>query len=101
MMLKFEACLSVDVKGRSGGIAMMWRNVENCNVLNYSRSFVNIIVTDSEKGDWRLTCYYGFPKRSRRRLAWDMLREIRDMSNLLWCVIGDFIDLLSQQDKKR
>lgn len=61
VLLKFEACLSIDVEGRSGGIVMIWRKVGNCNVLNYSRNFVNIIFTDSEKGDWRLTCYYGFP----------------------------------------
>lgn len=29
-----------------------------------------------------------------------MLRDIRDMSNTTWCIIGDFNDLLSQQDKR-
>lgn len=100
VLLKFEGCLSVDVEGRSGGLAVMWKNTGSCSVLNYSRNFVNIIVNDSEKGDWRLTCYYGFPERSRRKLAWDMLWEIRDKSNLQWCVIGNFNDLLSQQDKR-
>lgn len=76
------------------------KNNNKYNVLNYSRHYVNIIVTDSVKGDWRLTCYYGFPERSRRRLAWDMPRDLRYMSNLPWCVIGDFSDLLSQQDKR-
>jgi hypothetical protein len=68
--------------------------------MNYSRNFINIIVEDVEKGVWRLTCYYGYPERNRRRMAWDLLRELRDMSPLPWCVIGDFNDLLSQEDKK-
>lgn len=29
----------------------------------------------------------------------DMLHEICDMSSILWCIIGDFNDLLTQQDK--
>jgi hypothetical protein len=58
-----------------------------------------MIVEDREAGDWILTCYYGFPERARRRDAWDLLRELRDTSSLPWCIIGDFNDLLSQQDK--
>jgi endonuclease/exonuclease/phosphatase family metal-dependent hydrolase len=100
IMLNYDSCLSIDVEGRSGGLAVMWKNSVKCSVMNYSRNFINIIVEDSDKGDWRLTCYYGYPERSRRRLAWDLLRELRDMSNLPWCVIGDFNDLLSQDDKK-
>ncbi|XP_050918449.1 uncharacterized protein LOC127135862 [Lathyrus oleraceus] len=27
------------------------------------------------------------------------MRELKDMSNVPWCIVGDFNDLLSQQDK--
>ena len=53
---------------------------------------------DREAGDWRLTCYYGFPERACRRDAWDLLQELWDVSSLMWCVIGDFNDVLFQQD---
>jgi hypothetical protein len=95
VMLKFDACLSIDVEGRSGGLSVMWKENMKCRIMNYSRHFINIIVSDGDKGDWRLTCYYGYPERSRRRQAWDLLRELRDMSTLPWCIIGDFNDLLS------
>jgi endonuclease/exonuclease/phosphatase family metal-dependent hydrolase len=98
--LKFDACLSVDVEGRSGGLSVMWKQNVQCSILNYSRNFINLIVTDGDRGDWRLICYYGYPERGRRRQAWDLLREIRDMSNLPWCIIGDFNELLSQADKQ-
>ncbi|GAU35928.1 hypothetical protein TSUD_69610 [Trifolium subterraneum] len=57
-------------------------------------------VEDEQWGEWRLTCYYGYPERSRRRAAWDLLRGLGSMSSIPWCVIGDFNDLLSQADKK-
>jgi hypothetical protein len=67
--------------------------------MNYSRNFINLIVKEKDEDEWRLTCYYGYPERGRRREAWDLLRELRDMSELPWCIIGDFNDLLSQEDK--
>jgi hypothetical protein len=69
VMLKYDACLSIDVEGRSEGLAIMWRDTVKCRVMNYSRNFINIIVEDGEKGEWRLTCYYGYPERNHRRMA--------------------------------
>ncbi|GAU48815.1 hypothetical protein TSUD_99870 [Trifolium subterraneum] len=87
-------------KGRSGGLAVFWKDSSKCEVVNYTRNFINMIVKDEQWGEWMLTCYYGFPERSRRRAAWDLLRELRNMSSIPWCIIGDFNDLLSQADKK-
>ncbi|XP_031106177.1 uncharacterized protein LOC116010810 [Ipomoea triloba] len=49
---------------------------------------------------WRMTCYYGYPERSRRREAWDFLRSLADRSALPWVVIGDFNDLQYQHEKR-
>ncbi|XP_058758626.1 uncharacterized protein LOC131631872 [Vicia villosa] len=98
--LKFDSCLSIDVEGRSGGLAVLWRNTGCCSVSNFSRNFINLDIKDENRGVWRLSCYYGFPERNRRRLAWDMLRDIWSMSDSPWCIIDDFNDLLSQEDKR-
>jgi hypothetical protein len=98
--LNFNSCLSIDVDGRSGGLSVMWRSSINCRIVNYSRNFINMIVEERENEEWRLTCYYGFPERERRRDAWELLRNLRDMSDLPWCIIGNFNDLLSQEDKR-
>ncbi|XP_058758128.1 uncharacterized protein LOC131631355 [Vicia villosa] len=91
---------AIDVEGRSGGIAVLWNNKSRCSVMNFSRNFINLHIQDDFKGEWRLTCYYGFLERVRRRDAWNMLRDLRDMAITPWCIIGDFNDLLSQQDKR-
>ena len=36
VMLGYDSRLVVDVKGRSGGLVVFWKNVSNCRVLNYS-----------------------------------------------------------------
>ncbi|GAU32650.1 hypothetical protein TSUD_218990 [Trifolium subterraneum] len=91
---------AIDVEGRSGDLAVFWKDSGKCHVLNYTRNFINMIVEDEQWGEWRLTCYYGYPERSRRRSSWDLLRDLGNMSSIPWCIIGDFNDLLSQADKK-
>lgn len=49
---------------------------------------------------WRLTLYYGFPERARRKEAWNMICNLSKISNLPWCILGDFNDLLYSADKK-
>ncbi|GAU35047.1 hypothetical protein TSUD_30130 [Trifolium subterraneum] len=91
---------AIDVEGRSRGLTVFWKDSSKCRVLNYTHNFINMIVEDEQWGEWRLTCYYGYPERSRRRAAWDLLRNLGNMSSIPWCIIGDFNDLLSQADKK-
>jgi exonuclease III len=98
--LKFNSCLSIDVEGRSGGLSVMWRDTIKCRVMNYFRNIINLVVEEKEKGEWRLTCYFRYQERGRRTQTWNLLRELRDMSDLPWCIIGDFNDLLSQEDKR-
>ncbi|GAU30401.1 hypothetical protein TSUD_364470 [Trifolium subterraneum] len=100
VLLGFDSCLAIDVDGRSGGQAVFWKDSSKCRVMNYTRNFINMLVEDEQWGEWRLTCYYGYPERSRRRAAWDFLRSLGNMSSIPWCIIGDFNDLLSRSDKK-
>jgi endonuclease/exonuclease/phosphatase family metal-dependent hydrolase len=100
VMLGYDCCLAIDVDGRSGGLVVFWKDNSKCSVLNYTRNFINMLVEDEQRGEWRLTCYYGYPERSKRRHAWNLLRELVNMSSIPWCIIGDFNDLLSQEDKK-
>ncbi|GAU38215.1 hypothetical protein TSUD_226360 [Trifolium subterraneum] len=76
VLLGFDSCLAIDVEGRSGGLAVFWKDSSKCRVLNYTRNFINMLVEDEQWGEWRLTCYYGYPERSRRRAAWDLLRAL-------------------------
>ncbi|KAF4398922.1 hypothetical protein G4B88_023516 [Cannabis sativa] len=62
---------AVDVCGRSGGVALLWRNKEDVKVLNYATNFVDVEVRPTDVGEWRLTGFYGESKRRGFCLLWN------------------------------
>lgn len=65
----FDNCFSVDRVGRSGGLAILWMNKFKCEVSTYSRNHIDVLVSENNAHSWRLSCYYGFPERDRRKEA--------------------------------
>lgn len=43
--LGFDSALAVDKTGRSGGLAILWRQPFDCTVLSYSSNFINVKVS--------------------------------------------------------
>jgi hypothetical protein len=56
--------------------------------MNYSRNFINLIVKEGDEEEWRLTCYYGFPERGRRRQAWHRKINVGFIHTQIGCVMG-------------
>lgn len=42
--LGFEGAFSVDVQGRSGGIALLWRYKEEVQLLSYGKNHIDVKV---------------------------------------------------------
>jgi exonuclease III len=99
-VLGFNFSFSVDRIGRSGGLAMFWRSSLNCQLLDYSQNHISVEVIDTDRGNWRLTGYYGYPNGGRRRASWDFLRTLSQQSPLPWCIFGDFNDIMDAQEKR-
>jgi len=72
----------------------------NCNITNYSTTHIDIQVIDEIKGKWRLTGFYGMQEGRKRKESWNLLRRLSQMSSLPWCIMGDFNDILSMDEKK-
>ncbi|XP_074360858.1 uncharacterized protein LOC141701117 [Apium graveolens] len=98
--LGFAGCYAIDVQGHSGGIALLWRNDGAVHITNSCRNFIDFEVSNEQLGRWRYTGYYGFPERARRMEAWNMLRELSVASELPWCILGDFNDIVSLEEKR-
>jgi hypothetical protein len=98
--LGFDESFAVDRIGRSGGLALLWRNQVSCRIINYSQNFINVEVSSERWNNWRFTGFYGFPEQDRRRDSWDLLRWLAHDTSLPWCIMGDFNDMLSSDDKR-
>ncbi|XP_019183730.1 PREDICTED: uncharacterized protein LOC109178648 [Ipomoea nil] len=96
----YEGLFYVDNDGLSGGIALLWRKNSTARLISYSTNYVDVGVTIAGFHEWRMTGYYGFSERTRRAESWDFLRTLSGRSNLPWVVIGDFNDLLYQNEKR-
>ncbi|KAK1398226.1 hypothetical protein POM88_008089 [Heracleum sosnowskyi] len=53
--LGFENFIVVEPQGKNGGIALFWKNADGVNMLSYSRSHIDVSVSMSDSGVWRLT----------------------------------------------
>ena len=99
IQLGFDGKFVVNRVGRGGGLALLWKQPMTCNLLCFQNNFIDVSVHVPNKVVWRLTCFYGFPERNRRKDAWNLLRTLHGNSSLPWCILGDFNDLLSPGDK--
>ncbi|XP_019163599.1 PREDICTED: uncharacterized protein LOC109159940 [Ipomoea nil] len=98
--LGLEGCFAVDSDGQRGGLCFLWAKNNGARLIKYSTNHIDLEISLPDKPLWRLTCYYGFAQRDRRRAAWDFLRSLKGVSDLPWVVLGDFNDLLMQADKR-
>ncbi|XP_074323276.1 uncharacterized protein LOC141660211 [Apium graveolens] len=100
VVLKYEGALAVDSQGHNGGLALFWRNNSDLRVLSYNKNLIDVMVDIQGWHTYRMTCLYGEPDRTRRRETWDLIRMLNNQVNLPWVFIGDFNNILSQEDKK-
>lgn len=77
----------------------MWKRSVDCELVEFSNNHIDLYVKERAIISWRLTCFYGFPERSRRQDSWNFLRSLVRSNNIPWCVFGDFNDMLHTADK--
>uniref|UniRef100_A0A803NRR4 Reverse transcriptase domain-containing protein n=1 Tax=Cannabis sativa TaxID=3483 RepID=A0A803NRR4_CANSA len=84
VFLGFDSMFVMDVKGRNGGIALLWRHEEEASKLGFADNYIDMEVTVEGQPKWRFTGLYGEPNRSRRRATWDLIRTLAVKYNLPW-----------------
>ncbi|KAL8146387.1 hypothetical protein AgCh_004217 [Apium graveolens] len=99
-MIGYEGMIVVEPRGRSGGLAFLWKKSSEAGLVSLSQNHIDIQTNIDGMMPRRLTGFYGELNRSRRRKTWDSLRKLARDSNLPWCVIGDLNNILAQEEKK-
>lgn len=99
LKLGYQGMFVVEPFGRSGGLAMLWKEEEQAALLGFSQNHIDVQVNMENGVQWHLTGLYGEPNRSLRRRTWYLLRNLARDFNLPLCVIGDVNNVVDVSDK--
>ena len=98
--INFVNGLIVPRRGRGGGLALLGKREIDLEIMGYSRSFIDAIITKQDSGfKWRITGFYGNPETYRRKESWEELKVLYRKFNLLWLCYCDFNEILSGKEK--
>lgn len=66
--LDFSWCLVINAMGSKGGLALLWRLEDQCQVVSFSQNHIYVIVNDLDtNAQWLLTSFYGELETSKRQ----------------------------------
>jgi hypothetical protein len=99
--LGFQHGFLVPSEGRSGGIALLWRDSEKISIQNYSKYHIDAVVEDGNGSPhWRITGFYGHPETALRQKSWELLELLKSKSDLPWVCLGDFNEIMEGREKE-
>uniref|UniRef100_A0A2N9FNQ8 Reverse transcriptase domain-containing protein n=1 Tax=Fagus sylvatica TaxID=28930 RepID=A0A2N9FNQ8_FAGSY len=98
--LGYDNVFSVPSLGRSGGLALLWKNEAEIIIQNYSQHHIDAHVDSQQTKCWRLTGFYGRPEQHRRKESWALLKHLSTLDSAPWLCIGDFNELLALHEKR-
>lgn len=100
-LLAFDHVLTVDAIGRSGGLALFWKNTIDVQLISCCKNFIHVLVNINDMG---LSCYftgvYGEPDPNLRRDVWDKISHDISINSVPWGCMGDFNEILFQHEKE-
>lgn len=92
--LGFRCGVAVDCVGRSGGLALWWRNHLQVTIRPWCQYFLDGEVLCDDK-IFRVTGFYGEPRIELRNKSWDAIRYLKSQDNLHGCASGILMRLCS------
>lgn len=72
----------------------------NLEVVNYSNQFLNLAIVQNGVMAWVLTLVYASPIDDARYMMWENLIMLHSAFTCPWRLIGDFNEVISQDDKQ-
>ncbi|XP_050289811.1 uncharacterized protein LOC126727959 [Quercus robur] len=87
--------------GKSGGLALFWKEGVIVMVQTYSQTHIDALVDGGANvGWWHFTGFYGNPDTAKRPESWAKLKYLKGTSSLPWLTIGDFNEIIGTSEKE-
>lgn len=95
--LGLKGCLVINSDGKRGGLALLWNENIQVQLLEQGERFFDVMITeDPEEAPWRATFIYGEPRVEDRYKMWEILQRLKSRSGEAWMVAGDFNEAMWQ-----
>ena len=99
--LPFNGAYSTETIGYVGGIWLLWNSdFVDVEILSTTKQEVNALIrVNSSSLTWLISAIYASPIFVEKCILCNNLRIIASRHNLPWLALGDFNDVLSEDDK--
>ena len=75
----FSCAFAVPSTGRSGGLAMMWMDSEDMELIQYFRNHIDMVVMDRKlQRMWRLNWFSRTSRKGVKAESWKLLSRLKD-----------------------
>ncbi|XP_075663267.1 uncharacterized protein LOC142632825 [Castanea sativa] len=86
-------------EGLSGGLLLGWMSTHKLHIQYNSKHLIHADLIDNRGNPLSISFMYGHPILSKRERVWSDLKNIRNIAYRNWLCIGDFNQILTQNDK--
>lgn len=93
-------CFSISLVRNKGGLALLWFEDIELEIINYSTFHIHTKVMENSLGVVSfLTSFYSAPEVGKRACTWNLLGRINSGMDANWCLMGDFNEIISHNEK--
>lgn len=96
--MDFKAIFPSD--GRKGGLIIFWKREVNVQILFAHSNYIDVRIVEDAQREWRFTGFYGEFRWADKYLTWQRLRTLKAQHNLPWLLLGDFNEILFNDEKE-
>lgn len=97
--LHYPHYFSIPLAGTGGGLALLWKDNINIEILESSPNIIDTKV--SFKGSYSFVSFvYGAPAVENRTTFWENVSRIGEGRDLPWLLSGDFNEILNNSEKE-
>jgi hypothetical protein len=99
---KVAVSCSGDGKNWVGGLAMLWKEGIDVEVISFSNNHIDVLISMEEGEEkWRRTGIYGFPEAPLKYKTFNLIDNLVEANdNSRWLLMGDFNVIISQDERE-